>query len=45
MPVEETFISGELLDYTLNWGDTLTISFDVVVSPEALIGSIMGSEY
>lgn len=34
---ELVFLSGELLDYTLNQGETLTISFDVEVSYDAPI--------
>jgi len=39
--VDESFISGALLGYTLNWGEILTISFVVDVLNDAPIGSII----
>lgn len=38
---ESVFLSGELLGYTLDQGETLTISFDVKVGYDAPIGDVI----
>ena len=40
-PLDESFTSGALLNYTLDPGDTLTISFDVEVRYDAPIGDFI----